>query len=167
MEVVPASMQRQTLIKLHAGCRLRSVWWPGISSQIERLVKTCSHCGTHFPWQKIGTDLFTLKGTIYIVARYPEVIKLTTTTSSSIISALKSTFGHTGRAPNIHHRNSVILRRSMASSTLPVALISHKATVMPSRQVHLVTADVSDNLVCHSGRLSIIIKMILLRWSVP
>ena len=54
-----------------------------------------------FPWQKIGTDLFTLKGTIYIVAtdyfsRYPEVIKLTTTTSSSIISALKSIFARYG-----------------------------------------------------------------------
>ena len=54
--VIPASMQQQTLIKLHAGhqgierCRLRariSVWWPGISSQIERLVKTCSHCVEH------------------------------------------------------------------------------------------------------------------------
>ena len=51
----------------------------------------------HYTWQKIGTDLFILNGTTYVIAtdyfsRYPEVIKITTTTSSSVISALKSIF---------------------------------------------------------------------------
>ncbi|ETW98423.1 MAG: hypothetical protein ETSY2_42830 [Candidatus Entotheonella gemina] len=51
--VVPASMQKETLEKLHAGhqgierCRQRariSVWWPGVSSQIENMVSKCPQC---------------------------------------------------------------------------------------------------------------------------
>ena len=123
--VVPASMQRETLRKLHEGhqgierCRLRartSVWWPGLSSQIDKLVKSCPHCTKEstprkeplmptalpdYPWQKIGTDLFSLNGMTYVIAsdyfsRFPEVIKLATTTSSSVISALKSLFSRYG-----------------------------------------------------------------------
>ena len=118
--VVPASLQSQTLSKLHQGhqgidrCRQRariSVWWPGISSQIEDWVKNCLHCAEcnrprkeplrpselpAYPWQKVGTDLFLLNGATYIVivdyfSRYPEVIKLASTTSQSVIAALKST----------------------------------------------------------------------------
>ena len=123
--VVPTSMQRETLRKLHEGhqgierCRLRartSVWWPGLSSQIDKLVKSCPHCTKEstprkeplmptalpdYPWQKIGTDLFSLNGMTYVIAsdyfsRFPEVIKLATTTSSSVISALKSLFSRYG-----------------------------------------------------------------------
>lgn len=84
--VVPASMQRETLKKLHDGhqgierCRSRariSVWWPGISTQVEKVVKDCLHCSKEhiprkeplmptalpaYPWQKIGSDLFVLNG---------------------------------------------------------------------------------------------------------
>ena len=123
--VIPASMQRETLNKLHKGhqgierCRLRarmSVWLPGMSSQIEKLVKTCSHCTQEsiprkeplmptalpeYPWQKVGSDMFTLNGANYVIvtdyfSRFPEVVKLTTTTSGSIISALKSIFSWFG-----------------------------------------------------------------------
>ena len=123
--VVPASMQRETLSKLHEGhqgiqrCRLRartSVWWPGLPSQIEKLMKNCPHCTKKstprkeplmpttlpdYPWQEIETDLFILNGTTYVIAtdyfsRYPEVIKMTTTTSLSVISALKSIFSRYG-----------------------------------------------------------------------
>ena len=119
--VVPASLQSQTLSKLHQGhqgtdsCRQRariSVWWPGISSQIEEWVKNCLHCAERnrprkeplmsselptYPWQKVGTDLFLLNGATYIViadyfSHYPEIIKLTSTTSQSVIAALNSTF---------------------------------------------------------------------------
>ena len=49
----------------------------------------------------IGSDLCELKGEHYLVAvdyfsRYPEVIKLTTTTSAAVISALKSLFSRYG-----------------------------------------------------------------------
>ena len=82
--IVPASMQRETLEKIHQGhqgiqrCRLRartSVWWPGVSKAIDKLVQQCLHCTKNsapwkeplipttlpdFPWQKIGSDLFML-----------------------------------------------------------------------------------------------------------
>ena len=119
--VVPASMQRETLAKLHEGhqgierCRQRariSVWWPGLSNQIGKLVENCAHCTKEsiprkeplmptalpdYPWQKIGTDLFSLDGTTYMIvvdyfSRYPELIKLMFTTSSGVISVLKSLF---------------------------------------------------------------------------
>jgi len=51
--VVPVSMQKQTLEKIHHGhqgmqkCRSRansSVWWPRMSDQITELVKSCPEC---------------------------------------------------------------------------------------------------------------------------
>ena len=49
----------------------------------------------NYPWEKVGTDLFELNGATYLLiidcySQYPEVIKLTTTTSKSVIMALKS-----------------------------------------------------------------------------
>ena len=123
--VVPASMQRETLGKLHGGhqgieqCRQRaqiSVWWPGISRQIEEMLAKCPHCVKEknpqreplipttlpdYSWQKLGLDLFILDGTTYLLAadyfsRYPEVVKLTTTTTVSVITDLKSIFSRYG-----------------------------------------------------------------------
>ena len=54
-----------------------------------------------YPWQRVGTDLFHLNGHNYILivdyySRYPEVIKLNSTTSGSVIKALKSVFSQHG-----------------------------------------------------------------------
>ena len=53
-----------------------------------------------YPWQKVGSNLFTLQGVQYLVvvdySRYLEVVKLPTTTSQSVIKALKSMFAHFG-----------------------------------------------------------------------
>ena len=123
--VVPKSLQRKTLEKLHAGhqgiqrCCARanvSVWWPGIASEIENMVKQCNTCARDFtprkepmipsdlpeyPWQKVGTDLFQFNGAAYLVvvnyfSRYPEVKKLSSTTSSSVIESLKTIFARFG-----------------------------------------------------------------------
>ena len=123
--VIPKSLQKQTLGKIHSGhqgvqrCRLRantSVWWPGLSHELENMVKQCHSCARdhnprkepmippelpQYPWQKIGTDLFHLKGVTYLVvvdyfSRYPEVQKLSNTTSNGIITALKSIFSRLG-----------------------------------------------------------------------
>ena len=80
--IIPASMRLEILDKLHTGhqgitkCQERariSVWWPGLSKQLEELVKVCPECVkaqkqraqplipstfSDLPWQKIATDLF-------------------------------------------------------------------------------------------------------------
>ena len=92
------------------------VWWPGISKHIKYLIEHCSICIRKnspnkepliptnlpdYPWQKIGMDLFFMNGANYLVAvdyfsRYFETIKLKSTTSSSVIDALKSVFSRYG-----------------------------------------------------------------------
>ena len=123
--VIPTLLQEQTLEKLHQGhqgierCRLRvqiSVWWPGISREIVRMIERCPQCSRdrvlnrepliptslpHHPWQKVGSDLFMRDGITYLLvvdyySRYPEVIQLKTTTTQSIIHALRSIFSRHG-----------------------------------------------------------------------
>ena len=89
--VVPKSLQRETLQKIHTGhlgiekCRKRvtsSVWWPGVLQQISQLVQNCRVCAkenkqgteplmtSHLPkysWQVVGTDLFELNKANYLL----------------------------------------------------------------------------------------------------
>uniref|UniRef100_A0A3B1ISF7 Gypsy retrotransposon integrase-like protein 1 n=1 Tax=Astyanax mexicanus TaxID=7994 RepID=A0A3B1ISF7_ASTMX len=114
-----------SLAKLHEGhqgvvkCRERarqSVWWPGLSQQLNELVLNCRTCikerTNHTepliptdlperPWQKLGTDLFTLKGKTYLLvvdyySRYVEVVNLSLTKSVDITLHLKSIFARHG-----------------------------------------------------------------------
>lgn len=123
--VVPKSLQQETLSKIHQGhqgierCRLHaksSVWWPGKFQQIKHLIEQCPvyvKSSTpksqplipselpDYPWQRVGTDLFAINGVNYLLivdyfSRYPEVIKLSSTTSSSVIKVLKSIFSRHG-----------------------------------------------------------------------
>ena len=123
--VVPVSLQEQTLHKIHHGhqgiqkCRARAnsaVWWPRMSEQISNAVSTCPECvrksnqcrepmiATNlpdYPWQIVGSDLFHHKGTTYLLivdyfSRYPEIVRLTDTTSKGLISALKPIFARHG-----------------------------------------------------------------------
>ena len=123
--VIPATLRLDMLDRIHAGhqgivkCRDRakqSIWWPGLGRQLEEVVKSCSTCATttqqrhepmiptelpQRPWQKLGTDLFDLKGNKYLLvidyfSRYVEVVKLTSTTSKDIIERMKSLFARHG-----------------------------------------------------------------------
>ena len=123
--VVPKSLQQETMQKFHQGHQgiekyhLRvsaSVWWPGASREMQTFVQKCSTCRQQasmskepmiptplpqHPWERVGTDLFELNEKHYIVvpdyySRYPEVIRLTSTTSASIITAMKSVFSRHG-----------------------------------------------------------------------
>ena len=54
-----------------------------------------------YPWQKIGVDLCHLKGHNYLIvvdyfSRYPEALKLPTTSAAVVIATLKSIFGRFG-----------------------------------------------------------------------
>jgi len=123
--VVPKQLQAETLLKIHTGhqgivrCRLRtvtSVWWPGISKDVENFIQRCPECVKSapnprepllttplpkHPWERVAADLFQLNGSTYLLvvdyfSRYPEVIKLNSTTSKTVISSLKSIFSHHG-----------------------------------------------------------------------
>ncbi|UYV73302.1 K02A2.6-like [Cordylochernes scorpioides] len=89
--LIPKSLRKDILEKLHQGhfginkCRFRakeSVWWLGISQEIERMVSSCTKClkerkpkheplmPSEFPirpWQKVGMDLFYLNGRWYLI----------------------------------------------------------------------------------------------------
>jgi len=113
------------LYKLHGGhqgvvkCQLRaksSVWWPGLSKQLEELVTNCTayarerhiHAEPMIPsesrlrpLQKVATDMFVYKGRTYLLvvdyySSYVEIAKLDTVTSSDIIIHLKSIFTRHG-----------------------------------------------------------------------
>ena len=119
--VVPKCFQKETVDKIHTGhlgvhkCHLRAnaaVWWPEMPKQISDAVKSCQECVKHspqpsqplissslpeYPWQKVASDLFHYKGKNYLLcvdyfSRYPEVVKLNSTTSKGVIEALKSIF---------------------------------------------------------------------------
>ena len=123
--VVPTVLRRETPAKIHGGhqgvqqCRLWakiSVWWHGISCKIESTVRQCHICAKQFtprreplkpselpqfPWKKVAVDLFHLKGANYIIlvdyfSRFPEVEKLTSTTSGAIIDWVKFIFSRFG-----------------------------------------------------------------------
>ena len=111
--VIATCLQQDMLSRIHQGhqgivkCRLRartSVWWPGMSKQINEMTQNCETC-LNFqirsepmipttlpqrPWETIGTDLFELKGKSYLLlvdyfSRYIEVVKLTCTTTKSVV----------------------------------------------------------------------------------
>lgn len=113
------------LSKIHTGhqgitkCRKRarqSVWWPGISTELEKLVRTCPTCCKaqnqraqplipaplpELPWQKVGTDLFHWKqGTFLLIidnySRYIEVAKLDRLSAEEVIKHTKSVFARHG-----------------------------------------------------------------------
>ena len=123
--VIPTSMQKCMLGKIHEGhqgivkCRKRaqeSIWWPGLSKQLQDLVEQCTQCikyrennaepmiateMPHRPWQKVATDLFELNNCHYLIvvdyfSRFFEVDKLNSTTSQNVIKHLKVHFSRYG-----------------------------------------------------------------------
>jgi len=123
--LIPVSMREEMLGRIHSGhmgivkCRARAreaVWWPGISAQIEEVIKRCPVCiqerndrhepliPSEFPvrpWQKVGMDLFKLEGKWYLVlmdyfSRYPEVTELSNMTAALVINRCKSFFARHG-----------------------------------------------------------------------
>ena len=133
--VIPSSTRLEILDKIHEGhqgitkCRegaKNSVWWPGLSREIQDLVQQCRVCALQRenkpeplittplpdrPWQVVATDLFELKGVEYLIvidyfARYVEVAAMQTTTKSSeVIRALKSIFARHGIPEQVRSDN--------------------------------------------------------------
>ncbi len=113
--VIPESMRGDMLLRIHQGhqgltkCREHykgAVWWPGIASDVKRLVSSCKHCNIHrpsqnkeplitttlpdLPWQKLAADLCELRGRHYLIvidyfSRWLEILELPKTTSETVI----------------------------------------------------------------------------------
>uniref|UniRef100_A0A1A8V0X7 Gypsy retrotransposon integrase-like protein 1 n=1 Tax=Nothobranchius furzeri TaxID=105023 RepID=A0A1A8V0X7_NOTFU len=123
--VIPKRLQKDVLTRLHTGHQgivksreraKQSVWWPGLSSQLQQLVADCETCAkvrqqpretlmpTEFPtrlWELVGADLFEWSNSQYLVvvdyfSRYIEIAKLSSTTSAAVIDHLKSIFARHG-----------------------------------------------------------------------
>ena len=119
--VIPSALRLEMLDRIHTGhkCRERakqSLWWPGLSRQLEELVKNCSTCRKclnqrrepliptalpELPWQRVGTDLFEFQGHSYLLvvdyySRFIEIARLDRTTSKEIILQTKKIFARYG-----------------------------------------------------------------------
>ncbi|XP_048583904.1 uncharacterized protein K02A2.6-like [Nematostella vectensis] len=111
--VIRSSMQLEMLETIHEGhlgitkCQGRassSVWWPLITKQIEAMVNRCQTCAKlrperreplmalsfpNLPWSRVGTDLFELEQTDYLIvvdyaSRWFEIRKLGSTSSAAV-----------------------------------------------------------------------------------
>ena len=123
--VIPEPLQADILSRIHEGhqgivkCRAMaktSVWWAGLSKQIEELIKACPTCEKHkevrpeplrpsttpdYPFQKLGMDLFEWKGQTYLLvvdyfSRWVEISLLQKTTSQRTVEHCKSIFSRYG-----------------------------------------------------------------------
>lgn len=123
--IVPPPLRKILLEKLHSGhqgitkCRERarqSIWWPGLSKQLEELVLNCPECLRaqrqrpqpltptplpQLPWQKVATDLFDWKQETYLLvvdyfSRYIEIARLNRPTTTEVVTHLKSIFARHG-----------------------------------------------------------------------
>ena len=128
-------MRLQVLDNVHEGhqgigkcreCAKTSVWWPGLSCEIQDMVKNCRVCAkdrehrveplipTPFPerpWQMVTTDLFELDNLSYLIpvdyfSCYIEVAVMQKTTKShDVIRALKVIFVRHGIPEEVRSDN--------------------------------------------------------------
>ncbi|XP_037501465.2 uncharacterized protein K02A2.6-like [Rhipicephalus sanguineus] len=95
----------------------RLVFWPGLGSDIENLVRTCQVCQKYAysqpsepllqrpaskrPWCRVGIDLFQFAGDSYVVvyddqSNFPDVERLVGTTAAETISKISAIFSRYG-----------------------------------------------------------------------
>ena len=120
------SLRQDILQRIHEGhlgvekCKRRArdtVHWPGTNKDVERIISRCVTCQKHRnkqtkepmvitdvptkPWQKVRMALFHLKGKDYLVvidyySNFPEMALLSNTSSSCVITHVKSIFSRHG-----------------------------------------------------------------------
>jgi hypothetical protein len=124
--IIPKAIRSKMLELVHSGhmgvekclSRARDVmFWPGISADITTMVLNCNICLTHrnsnpkeplipteipeYPWQIIGTDLFTWENKNYLIvvdyySRYFEVKELPNMRSATVINRMKGIMARWG-----------------------------------------------------------------------
>ena len=93
------------------------IFWPGMSADIRAYVESCDTCATYCakqpeqplqmhevperPWQKVGSDIFSIKGRNYLVtvdyySQFIELDYLPETNSATVITKLKHHFARHG-----------------------------------------------------------------------
>ena len=124
--VIQQSLRQDLKTKVHAGhqgvnsCLRRArdlIFWPGMSADIRAYVESCDTCATYCakqpeqplqmhqvperPWQKVGSDIFSIKGRNYLVtvdyySQFIELDYLPETNSATVIAKLKHHFARHG-----------------------------------------------------------------------
>ena len=124
--LIPSRLRLDVLDKIHQGhlgitkCRERakqSVWWPGLSSQVQDMVQRCRTCAMYLmnrpepllptsfperPWQTLAADFFKCENVDYLLvvdyfSRYVEVCAMQKSkTATEVCRAMKSIFSQYG-----------------------------------------------------------------------
>ena len=124
--IVPKCLQSEMLSRIHESHqgivktkrRARGVlFWPGMNSQTEDAISICAVCAEfrkaqpaeplishdipNRPWSKIAADFFHHNGHDYLIivdyySKFPEVIKVPSTKSQTVVYAMQSVFSRTG-----------------------------------------------------------------------
>jgi len=124
--VIPPPLREEMLGQIHSAhqgiskCReraRRSVWWPGISQELARVVQNCRECCKaqtqraqplmpsplpELPWQKVATDLFQWKQSTFLLivdyySRFIEIARLSNApTAEEVVTHTKSIFARHG-----------------------------------------------------------------------
>ena len=124
--VIPKSLRQEMKNRVHSGhlginsCLRRAkglMFWPGMSSDIRQYVESCKTCAAYGrkqspeplqqhdvstrPWQKVGTDIFTLQDHNYLVtvdyfSKFFKVDFLPDTLSETVVTKLKHQFARHG-----------------------------------------------------------------------
>jgi hypothetical protein len=123
--VIPPQLRKTLLNKIHCGhqgiakCRelaRQSIWWPGLSKQLEELIQNCRECLKAqqqrpqpltptplpaLPWQKVASDLFEWNQSVYVLivdyySRYIEIARVNRPTTAEVVTHLKSLFARHG-----------------------------------------------------------------------
>ena len=125
--VVPEELQKQVLHQLHSGhpgmVRMKSlarsyVYWPGLDSQVEDIVRNCTHCATaaklpvkttlsswpvpERPWARVHVDFAgPHEGQNFMVvvdaySKWPEIFIMDRTTTTATINQLQKLFAQFG-----------------------------------------------------------------------
>ena len=133
--VVPKSLQTEMLEKIHEAhlgvkkCKSRArdtLFWPGMSADIEVKVASCEKCAENFnknpkepliiteiadrPWSKISVDLFHFRGKNFLLSvdrfsSWPEIAKLDDLSSENVIMYMKSQFSRYGIPDEVYSDN--------------------------------------------------------------
>ena len=134
--VIPSVLRKEMLDRLHEGHQgivktralaRSTVWWPGLSKEIETLVQNCPACEMYrrehpqplvptptpkHEWMKVATDLFEWQGENYLLivdyfSRWFEISHLNSLSSAAVINSCKSIFARMGIPESLHSDKGV------------------------------------------------------------